>query len=249
MDPVETSKKSNVEIFSAIVAFVQDLWSAFETPKKATPLSLYNRLVTKINFTDKESIEKAIDGFKEFYRSNNTYILNNTLEKIPQDEKIFYGTTKKIYIDIQRFIYQNRNDSDILENIRHHLLTISMLLNPSDKTLAELEKFNVLGLDDDTYEGRFLSDIMKKAQKSMENSGSDDPMQAMMGLIGSGLLPEMISGIKNGVSEGKMSLPTLMSEMQKSMTTLMPQMMPQARITEEEKDLDEEDAERFEDNE
>lgn len=233
--------KKNRDAFGAIVSFINDLWDAFGDPKQKSPLALYNRLVVHIKFTDKDSIAKAVAGFTEFLKDYETSILKNTLDDIPRDTKIKYGTSGMVYLDIQNFIYQTRKDSDARETIRQHLLTISAILNPNNEKLdkiAELERRAAeslsgaasttggmvgpggLKLNTGTKEGQFLAKIMGNAQNAMQNVSTDNPMEAMFGIIKSGVLQDMIGGIQEGVSSGEMSMQGLLGSMQSAIGSI-----------------------------
>ncbi len=231
--------KRNRDAFGAIVSFINDLWDAFGDPKQKSPLALYNRLIVHIKFTDKDSIAKAVAGFVEFLKDHEPSILKNTLESIPRDTKIKYGSSGMVYLDIQNFIYQTRKDPDTRETIRQHLLTISAILNPNSEKLdkiAELERRAAeslsstagcgvagpggLKLNTGTKEGQFLAKIMGNAQNAMQNVSTDNPMEAMFGIIKSGVLQDMIGGIQEGVSSGEMSMQGLLGSMQSAIGSI-----------------------------
>lgn len=224
--PEVEKEKIHREAFGAIAAFVKDLWDAFGNPKEATPLALYNRLVEHIKFTDKESIEKSVAGFSTFLGSYENDLMKNTLDNIPRDTKISYGVSGKVYIDIQKFIYQTRNDEETREILRQHLLTIGTILNPNKAKIAELERSvqprgtGSLNLDTGTKEGQFLTKIMGKAQGAMQDVNTDDPMQAMFGIMKSGVLQDMISGIQEGIKSGEMSTQGLLGSMQSAISSM-----------------------------
>lgn len=226
---VSTSEKDKIhrEAFNAIASFVKDLWDAFGDPKKATPLALYNRLVEHIKFTDKDSIEKSVAGFSVFLRQYGNDLMKNTLDNIPRDTRISYGVSGKVYLDIQNFIYQTRKDEETREIIRQHLLTIDTILNPNKAKIAELERSSQhrgtpggLNLDTGTKEGQFLTKIMGKAQSAMQDINTDDPMQAMFGIVKSGVLQDMVGGIQEGVKSGEMSMQGLLGSMQSAISSI-----------------------------
>lgn len=225
--------RKNIDTFGAIVNFVNDLWDVFGKANVVTPLSLYHRLVSKITLSDVDGIEKAVTGFKDFLTSNEVYLTSNKLENIPRGVVIKYGASDKIVLEIQKFIYQS--DPSIKMSIRQHLLTISAIIEPNKTRLAQLEKkIGDLGIDTNTVEGKFITDIMEKAKTSMASVNTDDPMQAMMAVFQSGIIGDMIGGLQNGVTSGKMDIRALMSTMQKSIGSIMPE-EPTASLSIEQK--------------
>jgi len=237
-DPVEIEDKSSQEetpkftkkhtdTFGAIVSFVKDLFSMFGG-KSVTPLSLYNRLVDHIKFTDVDAIMKAINGFVEFFNAYGKDIFSNTLQNIPAGTKINYGDGGKVYIPIQMYIH--RSQPDVKEAIRQHLMTIAAFIQP-EKIAAHREASTptdptsapALGVDVSTNEGRFIDGIMKKANSSMANVDASNPMMATMALFQSGIMGDMINGLQQGVGTGDMDIVKLMGMMQGAMGSMMQQ--------------------------
>lgn len=213
--------------FGAIVDLVDDLWSLYET-KKTTPLALFHRLIHRIE-TDESGagIAKCIDGFAAFFKTNSDALSNadDMMNTIPRGEVIYYGTSKSVYIEIQKYLYQAQTDNR--EAIRRHLLTISAILEPNERALAELENtapaFDSSGFDDGTPEGRFVAGILDKAKDAMEGANTDDPTAAIMGLLGSGIITDMVAGFQTGVDGGELDMGKLMAKMQGALAGVMVQ--------------------------
>lgn len=211
-----------VKAFNAVVTFVNDLWEVFGEPKKASPLALYRRLIDHIKFTDVDAINKALCGFRQFLATNEEFILGD-IERIPRGEVIPYGTSERVYLEIQKYIYMTRDDKDTQEAIRHHLVTISAILEPDQKKIEELERrMESMNLRE-TKEGEFISNIMNKAKGVMENTSVETPQQAIMGLLGSGVIPDMMSGLQQGVGSGEMDMRRLLTTMQSAIGAMIPQ--------------------------
>jgi hypothetical protein len=126
-------------------------------------------------------------------------------------------------IDIQKYIYKTNNDSETREAIRRHLMTISAILEPDSKKLEELDKrIEELNMDLGSKEGEFITGIMHKAKNSMEDIDTENPGQAIMGLLSSGVIQEMVSGLQYGVSSGEMDMQKLLGSMQTAIGSIMP---------------------------
>lgn len=210
-----------VNAFSAIVDFVNDLWSLNDSNQKS-PLALYHRLLQHIKFTDVDAIEKAVGGFRNFFAIHMNSIIKD-IDSIPRDTRIDYGTSKIAYIEIQKYIHLSRNDETVKNCIRKHLLTISAIITPDQKTISELEKkLETLSIDSDTTEGKFVTNMMAKAKSTMEKMDTSNPAAAITGLFQSGILTDMISGLQQGVGTGQMDPRKLFGTMQTAMNSLLP---------------------------
>lgn len=216
-------EKRYADAFGAIVTFIKDLWSVFAT-KNITPLSLYNRLVDHIKFTDINAILKATTGFAEFFNLYGKDIFANTLQNIPIGTKINYGDGK-VHIPIQMYIH--RSEPEIRESIRQHLMTIVGFIQPekieSFKTNESSSGPGSFNIDTSTTEGKFIDGIMKKANSSMEGVDASNPMMATMQLFQSGIMGDMITGLQQGVGSGQMDMMKLMGMMQGAMGSMMGQ--------------------------
>ena len=235
----ETQRKR--EIYTAIVNFVEALWDGgFGNAKKATPLTLYHYLIQNVKITDQEKIDNIVKGFELFCSLYEREIVEDKLDNFLENF-IPYGPgtgSGKVKIEIQKFIYKTRNDPDTRQSIRRHLLTISTLIKPDQSKIEQLEKkpLNELNLDPDTPEGRFLTNVMTKAKANMQNIDTSNPMQAVMGIAQSGVLTDMIDGLKNGVGSGEMSFPKLFQAMQGAISAVMPNMTEEDQKVEEVED-------------
>lgn len=220
--------KTDREAFNAIFSFVGDLCEVFGNKKKITPLGLYNRIVESTKLSDYDSIEKLLRGFKNFLFLYNKNILENTLDDIPKDTKILYGTNERICIEIQLFIYKTKKDTETREAIRNHLLNISCIIDPNESKIKELEKFvNVapsgeIKIDTSTKEGAFINNIMQKAKNSMSNYDSNNPMAGILGIFQSGVVQDMLLGVQNGVASGDMKIENLLGTMQGAISSVLP---------------------------
>ena len=159
------------------------------------------------------------------------------MKKIPRDTIIKYGSSKNVYLEIQKYLYKANVDNR--EIIRQHLMTISTIIEPSEAPLAELDAtapfLERLGIDDGSKEGNFVTGIMQKAKSVMENVETDDPMAAIVGLLSSGLVTDMMKGLQNGVQDGTMNMSKLIGSMQGALANVMPPLQP-GTCTEEVRD-------------
>src|SRR5690606_8796756 len=123
---------------------------------------------------------------------------------------------------------RSNKDIEMRNAIRKHLLTIAAILQPDIKKFEALESNKgMLGIDDSTTEGKFLSNIMKQAQNSMGDVDTDNPNAAMSVLFTS-VVPQLVSGLQNGVNSGQMDMYKLMSTMQNTLGAIMPAPPPES---------------------
>lgn len=218
--------KKYLEAFNAILNLVEDLWGVFgsENPKaKKTPLYLYKFLVEKITVKDSSGIGHTVESFKQFLTKYEECILKGDLQQIPIDTVIRYGQSPRAYLEIQKYIYQSRNNPSTVEAIRQHLITISSILEPNKQKLEELERrMKALETDDDSSEAQFIKGIMQDAQDTMggEDVDMSNPAAAVMTIFQSGVITKMVTGMQEGVSSGRMNPQALMNTMQNMMGTM-----------------------------
>lgn len=219
-----------VKAYNSIVEFVGDLWVVFGN-SKATPLALYKRLLDHIKIGNRSAVEKVIGGFEEFYKKYELFVMNDRLEDIPPETKIRYGKSNAVYLELNDFILLS--DTETREAIRRHLITISAILEPDDEKMVALEeKINELGFDASTSEGEFITGIMARTELSMKNIDTEDPTQAIMGLMSSGVITDMIYGLQDGITSGKMDMRKLLGGMQTAIGNLLPPEEEASEITE-----------------
>lgn len=208
------------EAFEAIQIFVEDLWEVF-SGIDSNNLALYKRLMEKTEENDSERIKLIVDGFRDFLSSYEKVITDEKYEDLEENVQIRYSGSSSICIPIQYLISESDEEARLV--IRQHLLTIGAIIDPNDEKYQELEKTLVdIGVDDGTVEGQFISNIMSKAQHTMEDVDMDNPGTAMMGLLSSGVINEMVSGLQQGVGSGSMDVGKLLGTMQAAMGAMMP---------------------------
>jgi hypothetical protein len=125
--------------FCAIKEFVSDLWEVFGPSQAKSALALYHRLIQHVEAKESaEGLEKYITGFKVFFVNYSKELFSvETLANIARGTVIRYGSSDKIFIEIQKYVYKATPSQK--EIIRQHLLTISATIDPNDETLGALD--------------------------------------------------------------------------------------------------------------
>lgn len=242
---VKKLDERKTKAFTAIVNFVTDLVSVYGGGNKTSPLALYTRLVVNhIKFTETDRIDSALQGFNAFFDAHGASVIKCEWDRIPENTRIRYGQSDRIYLEIQKYIYQSRSNPGTLNAIREHLLTIQAILRPTDTSVLvqELEKMSAasnnaqlappsdfkaaLNIDENTNEGRFIAGIMNKTKDALEGFDTSNPATALVGLAQSGVVQELIGGLQGGVSGGQLDMGKLLATMTGALQGLMPKQVP-----------------------
>lgn len=204
------------EAFESIVAFIDDLWEEFGNETEVSPLLLYHRMTEHIKFSDTKQMEDSISGFKNFFKSHEKLVIDDKLSELPSGTIISYGgENKKIYIEISKFIEEGTPETK--STIAEYLLSICAIINPDEKTIVEtLEKKSESRKSNNDD---FAKEIMQQTSELASSVDNDaDPAQAIMGLFSSGIIPNMITGIQEGVNNGNMDLNGLINGFQNQLS-------------------------------
>lgn len=213
-----------ISAFDAIVGFVVDLQAAFNEDNKNQPLALFWRLVTNAKPDDVKVRNGVVTAFISFLTKYEDAIQKGDYGIIPKGSRISYLGSAIIYIDIQKFIIQSDIDTRLV--IRQHLLTISVILNPDESKLEDLEaslKGNIaLAVPDDgSTEAKFVNNIVGKAKNVLGNMKGQDYTVALMEMVNSGIVSDMITGLSGGVDSGEMNMAKLFSSLQAAASTFI----------------------------
>jgi hypothetical protein len=138
-------------------------------------------------------------------------------------------------VDVSYFI--TKSDASTKECIRDHLLTILYCFYPEKKTTKtstpatnddEVDKLSALAIDSSTPEGEFFNTIMDKTKDIMtdENVDATNPMSAMMSLMQSGLVQDLMSGLQDGVGSGKLDGNKLLVTMHNALGAMIQKTTP-----------------------
>ena len=206
---------SQIRVFNAIVAFVQDLDVNFG--KRYKPVALYNRLLQKTTISDVQSIKRHIAAFNTFFNSNPNYMAT---QELSNSVKIVYS--ERVYLDVAHILSKTRSDTESQSQIHKHLAVIYSLLNiDKEESMATLQKMleNTANNDvefPDTPEGRFLKEIKADLLDSVGDVESDaNPMELIVKIMQSGFMQKMAARFKSGeINIGKLisTFTTVMAE-------------------------------------
>lgn len=204
--------------FKAIASFVNNLSEEFGKRQKS--LALYGRLIQKTGVVHEKPILKHLDAFRSFCVSNREAISSLDKNKISQS-RISYS--ENVYIDISHVF--NMADKETSDIIWKHILTISALVDPANNA-KQILKENISKkkeTGEPANEDEFLSSLIEKVESSIDpNSMSEDPMQAVNGLMSSGVFTELIGSMQSGLSNGNLDITKLLGSVQNMMGKMNP---------------------------
>jgi hypothetical protein len=225
-------QKKYIDAFNCVKVFVDDLWGQFGNEKSPLPINLYRRLLSKVNERDVEIVNHFLSGFSYFLRTYEDQLLEDRMLDIPKGVRINYKDSKKVYLDIQKYIYPS--DEETRRAIRQHLLTISAILAPDQKKLQHLDESGIednFGIDETTPEGQLFGDIMHKTRDALGDINSQNPTVALMTLMQGGVLTDLIGSLQEKAEKGEIDVQKLMGVVQQTMTSAT-QTVQTATVTE-----------------
>lgn len=196
------------KIFENIVSFVSDLTEVFGT--KQHSLLLYNRLLQKTGNDNINAVRKHIEAFNKFISENQEAILKKNFKEFV-NPIIEYSPKVNIKIDE---IFKMA-DVETSSTIWKHLLLIMSTIDPSTKAMNILKE----SLEEKTNESQFLNDMFDKIKDNVD-SQNEDPMAALMGLMSSGVVPQLVTSMTNGMQNGSLDMTKLFGTVQSMMTSL-----------------------------
>jgi hypothetical protein len=197
----------NYKVFSRINDFVCDLADNFG--KQQHSLMLYKHLLDKTRITHKDAIRKHINCFHEFLKRNKDAIMEKDESKL-KDTDICYSQKVKIQLDE----ILKTCDTESKNAIWGHLLALYNDIEPNNETLSLLKKT----LKPTEKEENFISSLVEKIEKNIDPNASD-PMSAIMGLMNSGVINEVVSSISTGFSDGTIDVNRILGNVKDTMNS------------------------------
>jgi hypothetical protein len=170
---------------------------------------LYKHLVDKTKITHKDAIRKHINSFREFLKRNKEAIVEKNPDLL-KDKDIVYSQKVKIQMDE---IFKLA-DEESKKAIWSHLLVLYNDYDPNNETVSLLKKT----LKPTEKEENFVSNIVEKIEKSIDPNASD-PISAIMGLMNSGVINDVVSTISTGFQDGTIDINRIMGNVKESMNS------------------------------
>jgi hypothetical protein len=190
--------------FKAITTFTNELGELFGDQQRS--LKLYCRLINHTTIAHDKPIQKHIEAFRLFCITNRDAIIGKNISQFI-NTKVEYS--ERVYIDFSKIF--SKSDTETTEVIWKHLLLISALVDPSGNAKDILKKYSSGG------EQNFLKNIMDKVGKHADPNAN--PTEAVSSMMNSGVFPELINGMQNGIQDGSLDLNKLMGAVQSMVTS------------------------------
>ena len=219
----------SLSVFKAIVKFVTSLNECFGGSQKT--LQLYCRLLRKTTIVHEDAIKKHISIFKNFCKTNREHIIkkdkNFSLSQIKYSDRVYINLTPIF----------SKATKDNLNVIWKHLLIISAYLDPesgakdilkenkssSDKknTMPQASAVETLRKNNksDSKEDKFLDDIINTVELNVDKD-TDNPMQAVNTMMGSGVFNNLMGNMNNGLQSGDLDMGKLLGSVQGMVSSL-----------------------------
>jgi len=195
----------NYKTFSHICDFVCDLSDLYG--KQQHSLMLYKHLVDKTKITHKDAIRKHINSFREFLKRNKEAILEKKSDLLKEKDIVY---SQKVKIQMGEIF--KIADEESKKAIWSHLLVLYNDYDPNNETVSLLKKT----LKPTEKEENFVSNIVEKIEKSIDPN-ANDPISAIMGLMNSGVINDVVSTISTGFQDGTIDINRIMGNVKESM--------------------------------
>ena len=231
----------NIIIFKTISMFVKELGNMYG--KTFRNVNLYMHLIDRTTFSHELAIQKHIDAFRVFCEENIESLMNSDHLSF---KKKTVKYSKKVFINFQSIFEKTISDGsfDTSKTIWKYLHIIAMNLLPSFKTqfrdkIIENKKSSSAASSQDTsgqppsadgkqpsqtcQEENFLEELITKIESNVNLSENTNPMEAVTGIMQSGIFTEMISGMNNGFKNGTLNMNNMPNAIQKILSKMSPQ--------------------------
>ena len=176
-------------------------------------VALWHRLIHKDRVDDNVK-DRCLQAFRIFCTRYNSSLSTNDY---PQTAEIRYSAN--IYINIHG-ILKKCNDDD-KKVVKEYILTISALVSRDEAALNSLvaSKPQMPNIDSSTNTGQFLNDMMAKVTSVMGEGDVENPQQAIMKLMSSGIMNDVTSAGEK-LKSGELNIQEMFSAMQTMLTTV-----------------------------
>ena len=209
------TEEDKIETFKCIVNFVKDIHSEFGNNDK--PIKLYNHLLEKTKLSNTVAIQKHVDAFKSFFELNDTAMKEKDFNLFKEESKISYN--EKVFIDILKFFKESKENRENLNIIWMHLYTICNKVLSDEIYVNHLKTLEQENKQNNSNEDIFINNIMGKVESAVSGMNtSSNPMAAISSILASGVLNDVMTGMKTGIQDGSLNVNKMMSSVLKIAT-------------------------------
>ena len=187
----------NMKLYKCIKTYVNNLDECYG--EDLVNIRLYNNLLKKTTSSHTEAIAKHIKLFSDFCDVNEKIILSNEYNNLVNSKIKF---TENVYLDVNE-ILEMCDDNSEKKNMWKHLQLMCSVNNPSINAKEIL-------FQKETSETNFLKNMMDKVESSVENMDSSNPMEAITGMMSSGVFSELVGSMTSGLQSGDLNIGNLL---------------------------------------
>ena len=187
----------NMKLYKCIKTYVNNLDECYG--EDLVNIRLYNNLLKKTTSSHTEAINKHIKLFSDFCDVNEKIILDNEYNNLVNSKIKF---TENVYLDVNEILEMCDDDSE-KKNMWKHLQLMCSVNNPSINAKEILFK-------KETSETNFLKNMMDKVESSVDNMDSSNPMEAITGMMSSGVFSELVGSMTSGLQSGDLNIGNLL---------------------------------------
>ena len=187
----------NMKLYKCIKTYVNNLDECYG--EELVNIRLYNNLLKKTTNSHTEAISKHINLFSDFCDVNERVILDNEYKNLVNSKIKF---TENVYLDMNEILEMCDDDSE-KKNIWKHLQLMCSVNNPSINAKEVL-------FQKETSETNFLKNMMDKVESSVDNMDSSNPMEAITGMMSSGVFSELVGSMTSGLQSGDLNIGNLL---------------------------------------
>ena len=187
----------NMKLYKCIKTYVNNLDECYG--EDLVNIRLYNNLLKKTTSSHTEAIAKHIKLFSDFCDVNEKIILDNEYNNLVNSKIKF---TENVYLDVNE-ILEMCDDNSEKKNMWKHLQLMCSVNNPSINAKEIL-------FQKETSETNFLKNMMDKVESSVENMDSSNPMEAITGMMSSGVFSELVGSMTSGLQSGDLNIGNLL---------------------------------------
>lgn len=186
-----------MKLYKCIKTYVNNLDECYG--EDLVNIRLYNNLLKKTTSSHTEAIAKHIKLFSDFCDVNEKHILGNEYNNLVNSKIKF---TENVYLDVNE-ILEMCDDNSEKKNMWKHLQLMCSVNNPSINAKEIL-------FQKETSETNFLKNMMDKVESSVENMDSSNPMEAITGMMSSGVFSELVGSMTSGLQSGDLNIGNLL---------------------------------------
>ncbi len=208
---------SAVSAIQALLTFLNQNMDSRRKTNKKTVLKAYTQIFNN-GIDDVETIRKSLDGFSVFLYSFPKTITVTDLLELSKGTEIFYGTSGKICLEIQKYVHLNRDDTSFLEK----LATLIENIRPFCSKMPSLP-----GVEEGSELDSLIKEIFPEIAnlvKSLGLKGTEMSRELIAKLTGSDVTAKLISRLKELSAAGKLDTKKVYEQIKNAMVGADPNM-------------------------